>query len=75
MIAASEEVAEGLWDANDVGRYLKVSRSWIYARVQSGELPHRRIGALIRFEPDVIRAYARGEAKAASPVVLLGRPR
>lgn len=50
-----------LWDANDVAAFLKVSRSWVYHRAESGELPHLRVGGLLRFEPVSILAYARGE--------------
>ena len=50
-----------LWTAEDVARYLQASRSWVYHRAESGELPCLRVGGLLRFEPDVIRAYARGE--------------
>ncbi|MBI5536553.1 MAG: helix-turn-helix domain-containing protein [Deltaproteobacteria bacterium] len=52
---------EGLWNANDVATYLKVSRSWVYHRAESGELPCVRIGGLLRFVPDDMRAFARGE--------------
>lgn len=44
-----------LWDVKDVARYLKVSRSWVYHRAEAGLLPHRRVGGLLRFEPDKIR--------------------
>ncbi len=54
----------GLWDANDVARYLKVSRSWVYQRAQSGLLPCLHVGGLLRFEPDAIQAFIRGEAPA-----------
>jgi excisionase family DNA binding protein len=50
-----------LWDANDVASFLKVSRSWVYHRAESGELPHLRVGGLLRFEPRVILSFARGE--------------
>jgi len=50
---------DGLWDANDVARYLKVSRSWVYHRAEAGELPHLRVGGLLRFDADVVRAFAR----------------
>jgi excisionase family DNA binding protein len=30
---------DGLWDANDVAGYLKVSRSWVYHRAEGGQLP------------------------------------
>lgn len=68
---------EARWDANDVAAYLKVSRSWVYQRADSGELPCVRIGALLRFDPDAIRAYGRGERPQAAEarVLTLGRVR
>jgi excisionase family DNA binding protein len=51
-----------LWDANDVARYLKVSRSWVYHRAEAGLLPLRRVGGLLRFDPAAIRAFAAGPA-------------
>ncbi len=50
-----------LWDANDVAKYVKVSRSWVYHRAEAGLLPCVRVGGLLRFDPASIRAYARGE--------------
>lgn len=55
---------QGLWDASDVASYLKASRSWVYHRAESGELPCVRIGGLLRFVPDEIRAFARGQNQA-----------
>ena len=52
---------DALWDATDVARYLKVSRSWVYRAAEAGNLPHLRVGALLRFVPENIRAFARGE--------------
>lgn len=52
---------EQLWDANDVAHYLKVSRSWVYHQAESGTLPHRRVGALLRFEPSAIREFVVGK--------------
>jgi excisionase family DNA binding protein len=49
----------GLWDAMQVARFLRVSRSWVYQRAESGLLPCRHVGGLLRFEADVIREYAR----------------
>jgi excisionase family DNA binding protein len=48
----------GLWDSNDVARYLKVSRSWVYHRAEAGLLPCVRIGSLLRFDPKVIARLA-----------------
>jgi excisionase family DNA binding protein len=50
---------DGLWDANDVAGYLKVSRSWVYHRAEAGQLPHLRVGGLLRFDAEVVRAFAR----------------
>jgi excisionase family DNA binding protein len=67
----SEERA--LWDAQDVARYLKVSRSWVYHRAEGGELPCLRIGGLLRFDPKAIHAFARGESASVARVIPLRR--
>lgn len=51
-----------LWDVGDVARYLKVSRSWVYHRAEAGGFPLRRVGGLLRFDPEAVKAFARGEA-------------
>lgn len=51
----------GLWDSSDVARYLKVSRSWVYHRAEAGLLPYLRLGGLLRFDPDTIRAFTRNK--------------
>lgn len=48
---------EGLWDASHVAQYLKVSRSWVYHRAEAGLLPCLRVGGLLRFDPEVVRAF------------------
>jgi excisionase family DNA binding protein len=52
------DTTDRLWDAKDVARYLSVSRSWVYQHAEDGTLPCLRIGALLRFDPAAIRAYA-----------------
>lgn len=54
-----------LWDAHDVARYLKVSRSWVYQRAEAGLLPCVRVGGLLRFRPDSVRAIANEGAPPA----------
>lgn len=61
---------ENLWDARDVAAYLKASRSWVYQKAEDGTLPSLRIGGLLRFEPETVRRWARGELTAA-PVLPL----
>jgi len=55
--AAEVPVADGLWTVTEVAAFLKVSRSWVYHRLESGLLPHIRLGGLVRFEPSAIRAH------------------
>lgn len=49
--------SESLWDVQDVMRALKVKKSWVYQRCDTGELPHCRLGGHIRFDPKDVRAY------------------
>ena len=67
--AGNVSLEETLWDANDVARYLKVSRSWVYRAAESGALPHLRVGALLRFLPGAVRAFACGEKPLHARVV------
>lgn len=47
-----------LWDVHAVARYLGVSDSWVYRKCRAEQLPHFFIGALLRFSPEQIRAFA-----------------
>lgn len=71
--AAADAVGE-LWDAKDAARYLRVSRSWIYQRAESGLLPCLRVGGLVRFDPAVVRAFARGEIQPPRVLAFPGSP-
>ena len=51
----------GLWTVKEVAQYLQCSISWAYQRAEDGRLPCLRIVGLLRFDPDVIKAFARGE--------------
>jgi excisionase family DNA binding protein len=63
-----------LWDAGDVARYLKVSRSWVYHKAELGLLPCLRIGALLRFEPSKVREFALGRVAAGPQPVRAASP-
>jgi len=52
---------EPLWTVKEVAKYLRMSSSWVYKMAEAGLLPVRRIGSSLRFDPEEIRAYARGE--------------
>jgi excisionase family DNA binding protein len=64
---------EPLWTWREVADYLRASRSWVYKAADAGTLPSLRIGGLLRFDPAMVRAFARGEQPAA--VVSLGTRR
>ena len=64
---------ERLWTVKDVSGFLQSSRSWVYQKAESGELPSLRIGGLLRFDPQAVRAYARGERAPADVVALHNR--
>jgi excisionase family DNA binding protein len=57
--------AQALRDVAWVAEFLGVSKSWVYQAVAAGRLPCVRIGAAVRFDPNVIRAWVRGEGSGA----------
>jgi len=65
----------GLWNPSDVATFLQVSRSWVYQKAEAGLLPLIRLpgSSLLRFDPDLVRTFARGEWKPASGPPLRSR--
>jgi excisionase family DNA binding protein len=61
-----DRAIEALWDARDVAKYLKVSRSWVYQKAEAGLLPYLKVGGLVRFVPERIREFALGSAGGMS---------
>jgi excisionase family DNA binding protein len=59
----SARPVEALWTPQQVAEYLSVSRSWVYQKAEAGLIPVIRMpgSSLLRFDPDAIRSYARGE--------------
>lgn len=53
-----------LRDVAWVAQFLGVSRSWVYQAVASGVLPCIRVGALVRFDPAVIKNWVNGGSSA-----------
>lgn len=54
-------MVESLWDVVKLATFLSVSKSWVYQAATAGNLPCIHIGAALRFEPEAIRAWMRGE--------------
>ncbi len=60
--------SSGIFALRDVAwmaEFLGVSKSWVYQATASGRLPCVRIGALVRFDPAVIKAWVKGETPGA----------
>lgn len=66
--ALKMEDTDRLWTARDVARYLQASESWVRKASADGRLPCRRIGAMVRFDPAVIRAWATGQPAKVVPL-------
>ncbi len=49
--------AESLWTAEEVAGFLRVSRSWVYQKAASNEIPSLRFAGCLRFDPQAIRAW------------------
>lgn len=60
------EVSQALWDARDVAAFFKASRNWVYQQAELGKIPCVRIGGLLRFDPEKIKAMGNGELPAVS---------
>ena len=52
------------WKVRDVAEFLQASESWVRHAAAGGRLPCVKIGGLLRFDPDEIRALARSSAPA-----------
>jgi hypothetical protein len=61
--ASASKGVEPLWTAKDSAAYMQVSESMIYKLSQSAELPSLKIGSCLRFDPDIVRRFARGEIR------------
>ena len=48
---------EVLLTVADVAKWLQVSRSWVYHRAESGELPCLRFGGHLRFKREEIERW------------------
>mgnify|MGYP001560690192 CR=1 FL=1 len=60
---------ETLWTPRDVAAFLQVSRSWVYAKAESGLLPALRVGGLLRFDPAKVRAWVAAESARVVPLM------
>lgn len=64
---------ERLWTAEETARYLGAKQSTVYEWAEAGRLPCLRIGGLLRFEPEVVKRWARGGGRPGKVVPIGGR--
>ncbi len=62
-----EQHENKLLTISEVAVYLSIKVKTIYARVEAGEIPHYRIGRLIRFRLDEIDVWLEGCRKKNQP--------
>ncbi len=60
-------VPEPLMTGQEVAAFLRVSLSMVYKLRREGRLPAIPVGALWRWNPEVVRALVRGEQAATTP--------
>ena len=44
-----------MWDVPTLAKHWKLKESWVYQHIN--ELPHFKIGHLLRFDPDQLEEY------------------
>ncbi|MEM4721768.1 MAG: helix-turn-helix domain-containing protein [Candidatus Methanomethylicaceae archaeon] len=54
-------VQKEYWSVEEVACFLGVKRSTVYSLTERGELPHYRIGRLIRFKKEDIEDWMKGQ--------------
>lgn len=65
---------ENLWTVKETAAYLAVSTSLVYKQAEAGVMPCLRVGALLRFEPESVRSWARnGGAQSAAIISLASK--
>lgn len=71
MDGSGNEAGKYAATAKDVAKRYGVSRATVYNWIDTAEIPHRRIGSLIRFNMDEVDAWS--EERAKGPTARPGR--
>lgn len=48
-----------LWTAQDLAAYVGCSKSLVYQMAERGDIPSVKIGTLLRFDPEAVRAWVK----------------
>lgn len=67
----ANDAPEDLWDVRRTARYLGMSKSWVYEQVESGSIPHIKLGSRVKFDPAAVRRWATGQSSEPARVVAL----
>ena len=60
---AKPRPAEGvLWMAPEIAGIVNASTAWVFKAAKRGLLPHFRIGAMLRFDPEAVRQWVSEQA-------------
>ena len=64
ITTVDEQIDEAMWDVKTFSKYVGKSIRWTWEHLRKkpnerGSIPHLRIGESPRFEPDIIRDWAR----------------
>ena len=57
MESNHEHAGDRLWTVRDMARYTKMSRKYIYRLIETGSLPHFKLGRSVRLDPDHVESY------------------
>lgn len=71
----AQETDDAMWSVEKVASFLGMSKSWVYERAESGDLPAVRLGGRLRFSAAAIREYAQRGKSEEPKVIAIGRRR
>lgn len=64
------QAQDQLWTVKQVAHFLNKGRTWVYSNVH--KIPHCRVGAELRFDPETIKRWVNGEV---APVLSIANVR
>jgi excisionase family DNA binding protein len=46
-----------LWTVKDAARFIKMSQKYVYRLIETGALPHFKLGRSVRLDPEHVESY------------------
>ena len=72
-LATAPDPDTELATVEEAARYLRVSKSWLYAKVAVGEVPHINVLGRLRFHWPTLRAWVLGPGRTEGMVIPFGQ--